>query len=202
MDSSRILVFARAPVPGRCKTRLIPRLGADGAAALHRRLITQTLRTANGSGTPVELWCAPDTGHGFFARCRREFGVKLHRQCTGDLGRRMALALQQSLCDATRVILVGTDCPTLTKRDLQDALQVLETVDAVLQPATDGGYVLIGARRRISRALQGVDWSSGHELAQTRRRLARANFTWDELPSRDDLDTPADYRRARRHGTL
>lgn len=198
----RVLVFARAPVPGRCKTRLIPRLGARGAAALHRRLVRQTLQTALDSGSSTELWCAPDTHHGFFMRCRREFGVKLRRQCGGDLGRRMAHALKCALRDSERVSLIGTDCVNLTSQDLRDALNALQNADVVLQPATDGGYVLIGARRITLGALRGIAWSSGHELAQTQARLQRAGLAWQELPQREDVDTPADYRRARRAGML
>lgn len=194
---ARLIVFARAPVPGACKTRLIPKLGAAGAAALHRRLVLRTLREARASGADVELWCAPDAAHAFFARCRRELGVRLRRQPAGDLGRRMALALS-----GRAAVLVGSDCPGLTAADLRAALAALATHDAVLQPSTDGGYVLVGARRLPRRALAGVAWSSGRELAQTRRRCARLGLRWRELAAREDLDTPADYVRARRTGLL
>ena len=196
----RILVFARAPVPGRCKTRLIPALGARGAAALHRRLVRKTLQSACAAGD-VELWCAPDTGHGFFAACRREFGVRLRRQPPGDLGRRMALALNRALRDdAGPVVLVGSDCPVFTPGDFAAALAALAQRDCVLQPSADGGYVLIGARRLERRALAGIAWSSGRELAQTRRRFARLDLRWSESRALPDIDTPADYRRARRRG--
>lgn len=196
---ARILVFARAPVPGRCKTRLVSRLGRAGAAALHRRLTSRTLAAAVGTGSRVELWCAPDAAHGFFARCRREFGVRLRRQPRGDLGRRMAVALAEVLREgAAAAVLVGTDCPSLASADLRAALAALSRHDCVLQHANDGGYVLIGARRFERRALAGVRWSSGLEFAQTRRRLARLGLDAGELPGREDVDTPADYRRARR----
>jgi uncharacterized protein len=93
---------------------------------------------------------------------------------------------------------VGTDCPTLSRADLRRALAALARHDAVLQPATDGGYVLIGARRLEPRALSGIAWSSGRELAQTRRRFARLGLNWTELPPRADVDTPRDYRELRR----
>jgi len=199
----RILVFARAPVAGRCKTRLIPALGAHGAASLHRALVRRTLAAACASGADVELWCAPDTRHGFFAACRREFGVRLRRQPAGDLGRRMALALARALCEhSPAAVLVGSDCPALTPRDFNAAVAALAAQDCVLQPSSDGGYVLIGARRLERRALAGIAWSSRRELAQTRARLARLQLRWRELPVLDDLDTPADYRRARRAGRL
>jgi rSAM/selenodomain-associated transferase 1 len=197
--SVRILVFARAPRPGACKTRLIPALGAVGAVRLHQRLTQRTLRTAAAAGADVELWGAPDAAHGFFRACRRASGVRVQRQPAGDLGRRMGLALARALrTGAVAAILVGTDCPALSATDLRRARDALRTRDAVLQPSGDGGYVLIGMRRAERRALAGIQWSSGRELAQTRRRFARLGLSWSELPARADLDTPADYRRARR----
>lgn len=201
--SGRILVFARAPRPGACKTRLIPALGPQGAARLYRRLTLRTLLSAVAAGGDVELWCAPDPGHAFFHACRRELGVRLRRQPSGDLGRRMALALSGALREgASAAVLVGTDCPGLSVADFSNAVLGLRERDHVLQPSGDGGYVLIGTRRAERRALAGIRWSSGLELAQTRRRLARLGLSVSELPARADLDTPADYRRARRAGLL
>ncbi len=197
----RILVFARAPVPGRCKTRLIPALGARGAAALHRALVRRTLAAARASGATVELWCAPDASHGFFAACRREFGARLRRQPAGDLGRRMALALGRVLReDAGAAVLVGSDCPGFTPRDFAVALAALATRDCVLQASTDGGYVLIGARHIERRALAGIAWSSGRELDQTRRRMGMLGLSFSEKAPLMDIDTPQDYRKARRGG--
>lgn len=197
-------MFARAPVPGRCKTRLIPALGAVGAARLHRRLMLRMLTAASETKAIVELWCAPDIQHPSFLACRREFGVRLRRQPAGDLGRKMAWALTRVLSEgAETVVLVGTDCPSLNASDLNQAFSRLKQgSDCVLQGSTDGGYVLIGARRIERRALAGIAWSSGQEGAQTRRRLRRFNLTCSELEPRTDVDTPTDYRRLRRRGVL
>jgi uncharacterized protein len=206
LSQTTFIVFARAPVPGRCKTRLIPQYGARGAARIHRRLTLITLRTicgARGAPYDVELWCEPGTKHAFFLRCRREFGIVLRRQPAGDLGRKMARAIQQSLAKGMKkVLIVGTDCPALTRDDLQSAANALDRSDVVLQPAVDGGYVLIGARRFAIRALHGIAWSSGGELMQTRRRLQRFDLASTELPSRWDVDHPVDVRRAKRSGLL
>ncbi len=138
--------------------------------------------------------------HGFFLRCRRELGVVLRRQPAGDLGRKMALAMQHALRGSRKVLIVGTDCPALTLADLESAAAALDHADVVLQPSSDGGYVLIGARRFAAGALRNIMWSSGQELVQTRNRLRRAGFTWKELPTRWDVDWPADVRRAKREG--
>lgn len=194
-----ILVFARAPVPGRCKTRLIPRLGRRGAAQVHRALALKTLRTACAvTGARTELWCAPDTRHGFFNACRHRLEVRLHRQRAGDLGEKMSHAIAQALRRTERVIVIGTDCAVLSAADLRAALTALDTHDTVLQPAEDGGYVLIGARRWRTGALHGIEWSSGRELTQTRRGLQRNGLSLALLEPRWDVDDPADYIRARR----
>lgn len=197
---ARLLVFAKAPVPGRVKTRLAGRLGARGAAALYRRLLRGTLAmTRTARLCPVELWCAPDARHGFFAACRREYGVRLRRQCTGDLGQRMNHALNRALEESDRVVLIGGDCASVGALELRAAFDHLaDERDAVLGPAADGGYVLVGLRRPCPAMLRGIAWSNPTVLEATRRRLRRAGLDWAELPVGWDVDTPADLRRLRR----
>ena len=193
-----IHIFSRAPEPGRCKTRLMPRLGARGAAWVQRRLTEQALHTActAGGADQVTLWGAPDARHGFFLACRRRFGVRLARQCGGDLGARMRRTLSRA-----PGLLIGSDAIGLTVDDLRAAATALHRQDYVLHPAPDGGYVLLGARRGLP-PLRGVAWSSGRECAQTLRRLSRAGSVALQAPARRDLDTPADWRWARRQGRL
>ena len=91
-------VFAKAPIAGHAKTRLIPALGAEGAAALHARLVGAALRTATSAAAgQVELWCAPHRRHAFFAECARDWGVVLRDQPEGDLGTRMAAFFRAAL---------------------------------------------------------------------------------------------------------
>ena len=107
-----VIVFARAPVPGRAKTRLIPALGAAGAARLAARLTEHALSAAKAARLgPVELWCAPDSAHRFFADCARRYGVALRPQGAGDLGARMHRALARS----APAILIGSDIPAMTR---------------------------------------------------------------------------------------
>lgn len=199
----RVLVFARAPVPGRCKTRLARRLGVRGAAAIHRALCRRTLRTALDSGLAVELWCEPDARHGFFLDCRRNRALRLRRQARGDLGRKMAHALDDALRrGAAGAIVIGTDCPALSAQDLLAAAAALQSGETVLQPALDGGYVLLGSRVALGAALAGISWSSGREQQQTRTRLQRRGLTCTLLEPRWDVDHPADLRRARSEGLI
>lgn len=193
----RVVVFAKAPEPGKVKTRLIPALGKAGAAALHRRLVMHSLRAAQDAELgPVELWCAPDTHHAFFAECERDFGVSLHSQCEGDLGARMRRALETVLGRAVRAILVGSDIPALSAQYLRDAERALSHAhDAVIGPVEDGGYVLIGLARCDPELFRDIPWGEPEVLAETRRRIAALRWRCLELPTLWDVDRPEDLER-------
>lgn len=196
-----LLVFARAPEPGRAKTRLIPLLGEAGAARLHERMLRRTLRTARRSGIgPVHLYCAPDCNAAFF----RPFAarLRLHDQAVGDLGERMHAAFRDALRRHRRAILIGSDCPALRPQDLRAAAGALGSASAVLCPAEDGGYPLIGLRRAAPRLFRGVRWGGAGVLAQTRRRLAQLNWRGRELRRLWDVDRPEDAARLLRGGLL
>ena len=196
---ARLLIFAKAPVPGRVKTRLAGQLGTRGAAALYQKLLRRTVRIAyNARLCPIELWCAPDARHGFFAACRQEYGVTLRRQCAGDLGRRMNRALNQTLAAGHPAVLIGGDCASLGETELRTAFGLLAAGhEAVLGPAADGGYVLVGLNRPGPALFRDIAWSTPTVLAATRRRLRRAGMNWAELPPGWDVDTPADLRQLR-----
>ncbi len=194
---TQVAVFARAPAPGATKTRLIPLLGAARAAALQHLLIDRALATALAANIgPVALWCAPSAHDPLFERLIERHGVAAATQCAGDLGMRMSQAAATSLAAAQRVIIVGTDCPALTGADLQRAAQALvDGHNAVLIPAEDGGYVLIGLNCWDARLFTGIAWSTDQVMAATRERLATMGWRWHELPSLWDVDRPADYER-------
>lgn len=186
----RVLVFARAPVAGQAKTRLIPALGAEGAARLHRRLVLQALAVASkASPGEVELWCAPDCGHPFFAECARRFGCSLHAQPAGDLGDRMRAALETAL----PALLLGSDAPRLETEALCAAARALGSGhDCVLAPALDGGYVMIGLSVPAPGLFLNMPWGGPEVLAETRRRCARLGLVLAELAACPDLDRPED----------
>ncbi|UCD69853.1 MAG: TIGR04282 family arsenosugar biosynthesis glycosyltransferase [Betaproteobacteria bacterium] len=192
----RVQVFARAPVSGQVKTRLIPRLGADAAARVQTKLTEHAVATAIATNLgPVELWCSPDTTHPSFAALAQR-GVVLHDQGAGDLGERMYRALSSAVLNGDMAVLIGSDCPSLTLDDLRCAAQaLLAGADVALVPAEDGGYVLIAARTCASRLFDGVAWGSHRVMAQTRSRLRELGQTWQELPPRWDIDRPEDYDR-------
>jgi uncharacterized protein len=184
-----VVVFARAPVPGRAKTRLVPRLGAWGAARLQARLTLRTL----GMARAFEVELHGTSRHAFF----RSTGVPFVLQRGRDLGERMHHAIENALRRHRAVIIVGTDCPVLGARDLRRAARLLRSSDAVLAPAEDGGYALIGMRRSCRAAFEGIDWGTASVFAQTSSRLARTGLRWKTLRTVWDLDRPADLERLR-----
>jgi rSAM/selenodomain-associated transferase 1 len=192
--AAALAIFARAPVPGAAKTRLVPRLGAEGAAALHARLVEHTLRTAASAAfADLSLWCTPSTEHPVFRACERLAPLRLVPQPAGDLGARMHAVFEALLPAGRPIVLVGTDAPGLTAACLREAASSLAGGDdAVVVPAEDGGYALLGLRR-VDRALfDGVPWGTDAVLAETRTRLSRLRWTWRELAPVRDVDRPED----------
>lgn len=188
----RIIVFAKAPIPGKVKTRLAAALGDAGAAALHRRLVERTLAAAVAARIgPVELCCSPDAGHGFFADCAAAHGVTLTEQGEGDLGARMARAFDR----AAPAVLVGTDCPALAPGDFAAAAAALRDADAVFAPAEDGGYVLVALAAAAPGVFAGIDWGRSDVMRSTRARIASLGLRLRELPMLWDVDRPADLDR-------
>ena len=199
-----LIVFARAPVPGQVKTRLIPSMGLSAATVLYEQLVMHGLSIAiNARLGPVDLWCAPSTSHPFFLQLTRKFPIALFKQAGGDLGHRMAHAFRKTLKKTSHALLIGTDCPTLTHDDLREAAEGLRRgIDAVIGPAEDGGYVLIGLRRCVPELFAGIPWGTGSVLHQTRLRLKELGWKWHELSEHWDVDRPEDVERLKGEGGL
>lgn len=189
----RVIVMAKAPVAGFAKTRLIPALGAEGAASLAERLLRHAIAQALAAGIgPVELCCAPDARHAVFGELAGDRRLTLSEQGEGDLGARMARALQRALAAHEEVLLIGTDAPALDAAVLRAARERLADHDAVLVPAFDGGYALIGLRRFMPALFEAMPWSTPQVLARTRERLHAAGLRHAELAPLHDIDVPAD----------
>ena len=196
-----VIVLAKVPQAGLAKTRLIPALGAAGAAALAKRLLDDAVDRALAAQLgPVLLCGTPDLQHPAFTRHAARPGVTLALQVGTDLGERMHSALAGALCLALpttrgnthQALLIGTDSPALSATLLRQAASTLATTDVVLVPALDGGYALIGLRRPASSLFTGMLWSTPQVLAHTRQRLTAAGLRHAELPAVPDIDEPAD----------
>lgn len=194
-DRVGVAILAKAPIPGLAKTRLIPHLGAAGAAALQRWLLQRTVATAVVADVgPVTLWCAPDTHHPEFAVCGAYGAVTLRQQADGDLGERMLAAVAESPSSAGTLV-IGTDCPLLTPSLLRTAADALKDRDAIVIPAEDGGYVLIGMHQALPQVFSAIEWSSERVMAQTRQRLTTAGWQWTEFDALWDVDRAEDFER-------
>ncbi len=191
----RLILFARFPVAGKVKTRLIPALGAEGAAALHRRLVLRSLRTAHAlcqsQNVELEIRFAGDDasemqhwlGDGWLCR----------PQCEGDLGQRMAGAFADSFREGSRAtVIIGSDCPSLSPEILAAAFESLKTSSVVFGPATDGGYYLIGLTRLVPELFLDIAWGTETVLAQSLAILSRNDSKPALLLPLDDLDRPED----------
>ena len=192
-------IFARNPVPGQVKTRLALTLGDDDAAAIYCDLVERTLSLATAARAAgvidrIELWCTPDVDTPMFATWRDRHRIELKRQTGRDLGAKMKNALESALAKGFRAIVIGTDCPSMDLSYLARAVAALDDHAAVLGPAEDGGYVLVGLSRAVD-AFSGIPWSSPNTMAATREKLRRERVRWSELPALWDVDEPADLAR-------
>lgn len=198
-----VAVFARAPVPGAVKTRLIPRLGAAGAARLQEQLTSMTVKRACSlPDASVTLWVAGPLDIPPIMRVVRTFGVALRSQHGDDLGDRMFDAFETTLGEPCPMLLIGTDCPAQSVADLDRARIALQSSDAVLQPAEDGGYVMIGMTRPQRALFTNIPWGTERVLDTTRAQAARHGIALTELPATWDLDRPADLDRAQKCGLI
>ena len=190
----RLVVFARAPVPGHAKTRLIPALGAIGAAALAERMLVHILAQAVKSRAgPVELCMSPVPGHPAWDCSTLPGAALLTHQGEGDLGERMARAVRRvTAVHGQPVLLMGSDCPGLTAGILQESARQLDAHDAVLLPAADGGYVLIGLKSSCPALFDRMAWSTSSVALETLDRLAGLGMTVWLGPLLHDIDEAAD----------
>ena len=195
--ATRIVIFAKAPVPGSVKTRLIPLLGEVGAARLAQRMLADTVENALAAGLATPELCAtphPDDsawlGH-------LPAGVRLSDQGPGDLGQRLAAAAKRVIDCDERILLIGTDCPELDGKRLGEAAFRLESHDAMIHPARDGGYVLLGLVRTDPSLFEDIAWSTNTVAATTIARIEALGWSLFVGDVLSDIDQPADLDEAR-----
>jgi len=193
-DPVAVAILAKAPVAGFAKTRLIPELGAHGAAALQEAMTERAVEAACAASIgPVTLWCTPDERHVSFSELAARLPLTLARQPDGDLGHRMLVAIEIARGPA---LVIGTDCPALAADHLSVAADTLRRgADVVLLPVEDGGYSMIGMRVPQPSLFDSMPWSTPQVMAETRRRIAAAGLTSHELPPLWDVDVPPDLDR-------
>ena len=191
--STLLIQFAREPVAGAVKTRMVPHLSPGAACALHCELVLRTCGTLVAAGLGrVELAVAGNAGHPLFERCRALGVAGISAQRGRGLGARMYRALQEGLGRFERVVLVGSDCPGIDRDYLARALDALDRAELVLGPAMDGGYVLVGCRRVHREMFAGIPWGTASVYAETANALRQLGIEWETLPPLADIDRPED----------
>lgn len=188
----RILVFAKAPVPGKVKTRLIKALGETAAACLANRMLERTIAEARAASVgPVALMTDPGPRHPAWNQVRPIVDT-LTGQGKGDLGERLGRAARKVLEKGDKILLIGTDCPGLDRRRLKEAAIRLDEHDGVILPAADGGYVLLGLRRFDPSLFEGIAWSSSSVAKETIARMETLGWSLHVGETLNDVDEPAD----------
>ena len=196
IKQNKLLVFTKEPILGEVKTRLQPIYSVEQSLKLHKRLVIDTLTlVCNVPGLDVELCCTPHRNSLFFLKCENDFSIMLSDQQGSDLGERMAFAMSVALQIYEKVIIVGTDCPDINQEYINDAIIALDDADAVIGPASDGGYVLLGLRKFSPDLFNNIEWSSDKVLAQTQKVLNDLSWSYKELGIMHDLDRPEDLNR-------
>ena len=194
--SETLIIFSRYPEPGKTKTRMIPNLGAEGAAELQRAMTEYTLNTAKQllcrhSKFTIEVHFAGGNQQQMVEWLGKE--IRYIAQVSGDLGDRMRTAFERAFnLDNQRVVVIGIDCPDLDKIILNKAFNSLQKQDLVLGPAEDGGYYLIGLNHPLPELFQNIDWGSDRVLNQTKAIADKLNLSTHYLPILADIDRPED----------
>jgi rSAM/selenodomain-associated transferase 1 len=192
-----IVLFVKAPVPGRVKTRLCPPLSHEQAATLYRAFARDAVAAARGCGVAaLSVAYAPHPSMPDLSWL--DDAPAWFKQARGALGKRLSAAFDRAFrAGASKVVIIGSDCPELEPRLLREAFARLGDSQAVLGPARDGGYYLIGLTSPEPSLFVGIEWSGPDVLAGTVGRLRARGMRFKLLAPRADIDTPADLERLR-----
>jgi rSAM/selenodomain-associated transferase 1 len=202
----RLLVFARLPELGKVKTRLAASLGDERALTVYQTMVRDLLQSI-GTSTPeteIEIVWAPTTAASG-ETLRRAFGDRTLAMQTGaNLGDRLAMAFSERFYfqQTQKIIAIGVDDPRLSRETIDHAFSLLDSVEWVVGPATDGGYYLIGCRAGAfdSSVFRDIEWGSERVLSATLQKIRDLGSTVAVLPARSDIDTAEDLERYERTG--
>jgi rSAM/selenodomain-associated transferase 1 len=200
MPADRLLIFCKAPLAGRVKTRLSPPLPPDDAASFYEAALRDVIALAGRERGRVELWYDEPAAAGYFSTAYPHVSSEL--QGGGGFGERQKDAFARSFEDgAERVVIVMSDSPTLPESHLNAAFDGLRDAPGVIGPTVDGGYYLIGLQQsswpRAASLFEDISWSSDVVLAETLQRAQQAGVELRVLPGWYDCDRPNDLERVR-----
>lgn len=193
---NKLLIFTKSPILGEVKTRLQPDYSPEDSLMVHKALLFNTLEvTKKLDDIDVELSCAPDRNTSFFLSCENNYPITLSNQEGADLGERMAFASSVTLQTYEKVLVIGIDCPDIDENYILQAFTALEDNDAVIGPAMDGGYVLLGLRKFSPEIFNDILWGEDSVFEETKAAFNLLDWSWHELEKKYDVDLPEDLQR-------
>ncbi|RMG72765.1 MAG: glycosyltransferase [Nitrospirae bacterium] len=195
-----LIVFAKAPKEGLCKSRLIPWLGKKGATKIYKKVLEETLHNLSKlKEKEIFIFYTPRGHRSYFSQYARRVFLQRGR----GLGQRMFNAFKRVFSMGyERVVLVGSDIPGLTEEITEEAFRVLAEKDLVFGPSEDGGFYLVGMRSPVEGLFEGVPWSSPVTLEVTLKRAKEGGLSVGFSSTLSDLDTIGDYLRLRKRGLI
>lgn len=191
--SFQLIIYAKSPIDKRVKTRLARAGNTRFATQAYKRLLQTTL-AAMSELPNVSLACSPNLRHGYIRQLAKHYKISLIAQPPGNLGQRMAKSIRHS----SPCIIIGTDCPELTAADIEHAAAALDSSDAYLLPAVDGGYALVGCNHYYPALFRQVNWSTAQLLTQTLRQARATRLTLQTGRVVSDVDEYPEWKKARK----
>lgn len=190
-----LLIFVKNPEPGKVKTRLAGTIGDKNAYKIYLKLLEHTMREASQTGVDKQVWYSSFTDEDdFFDNIQ----FSKYKQEGANLGKRMKHAFKQAFESGYKqVVIIGSDCPGITKEIIEDAFAKLRTHDLIIGPSKDGGYYLLGMRKLYSGLFSDVSWSTHLVLEQTLNKAKALELAIFELPVLNDIDTEEDLKKSR-----
>lgn len=188
-----LLIFAKAPVPGEVKTRLLPDLTKDEAARLYEAFIRDMLKSTSRIDADRFIFCYPSIEDLFFQKIAKDNDIRLMEQKGGDLGERMRNAMSLIFKEGYKnVIIIGTDSPSLPMLYIEEGFKGLTNYPVVIGPSNDGGYYLVGARDSAPPIFDGIPWGTKRVFRMTLEKGVRQRIDLYILPFWYDIDTVED----------
>jgi rSAM/selenodomain-associated transferase 1 len=194
MESSLLMIFVKNPLAGKVKTRLAKDVGDEQALELYLEMLKHTaLQTSNLPMDKVVYYSTHVEKEDVFSSSSFQKSI----QHNGDLGEKMHAAFEENFKKGyKRIVIIGSDCVELKTNDIQEAFQLLTAKDAVIGPAKDGGYYLLGLNEPVSLVFQHKEWSTSSVFKKTYLDLLSLNKSIGLLGEKSDIDTLADLEKS------
>lgn len=187
MINSTLIIFVKNPIPGRVKTRLAKDIGDEKAVWVYRKLLECTADVISPLAINKTVWYGDHVNDDDLWN-----GLEKHQQPAGDLGHRMKSAFEKSFEQSSKVCIIGSDCPQLSAKIVEEAFASLDHHDFVIGPAEDGGYYLLGMSSFQPSVFESVEWSTSHVFEQTVARITSAGSSYYTLEKLRDIDDMRD----------